>query len=107
MDKPIFHEYELWEILVPVWDNEGKRFSLTHHEKWDEMVLKIAGGLSLHETIKGKWDDGEVVRDRMIPVRIACSKYHIGVIMRRTAKHYEQKAVMAYVVNPMCVLMKW
>lgn len=50
----------------------------------------------------GKWEnpDGEVFKDRMIPVRIACTDEQMNEIIRRTLNHYDdQEAVFAYVIS--------
>lgn len=46
---------QLWEILVPVASNEGKRFKKKWHRKWDAKVAKIAKGLTILSPHKGSW----------------------------------------------------
>ncbi len=84
---------DLWEILIPVSKGTSK-FSQAHHRQWDEYVRSLAGGLTiLHPTKKGYW---ESTIERMIPVRIACSKKQIVKIAAFTAKHYAQDSIMYY-----------
>jgi hypothetical protein len=83
---------KMWEILVPAWSNTGNIFTVAHHNVWDDKVLEIVGGLSLMPTIKGKW---EGCKDKMIPVRIACSRFELEQILDFTMLHYNQEAVMA------------
>lgn len=50
---------------------------------------------------KGQWKSltGDLYIERMIPVRIACSRDQIEVIIQITMKYYDQLAVMAYRVS--------
>ena len=65
---------KLYEVLIPRADNEKNIFSRAHNLLWQEEVRKSAGGLSLCPAIEGQWENGgKVYREKMIPVRIACS----------------------------------
>ena len=92
---------ELWEILVPA--SYGKtRFTMEHHWAWDEFVKNLTGGLTVMRAAKGTWisPDGEEYLDRIIPVRIAVkSRDILDQIIDFTIKHYEQEAVMAYLIS--------
>lgn len=96
---------ELWRILVPSSKPESapgrKRFfSLKHHKEWDKKVVSISGGLTVLKPVVGYWlDCGKTMREKMIPVEIACSRRQIEAIMSFTAKHYSQKAVFAAKVS--------
>jgi hypothetical protein len=93
---------ELWEVLVPASNAKRKEnFSYEHHKAWDEYVKSLSGGLTIFRTVKGEWvsDNGEIFVDRMIPVRIACSREDIEKIIDFTIEHYSQLAVMAYKVS--------
>ena len=50
---------------------------------------------------KGQWvsPDGKLFREDMIAVRILCTESDIDKIINFTATHYDQIAVMAYVVS--------
>ena len=71
---------ELWEILVPTQYPSGKPIRTRFHRVWDEKVRAITGGLTILAVAKGTWTspDGEVFRERMIPVRIACQEDRSG-----------------------------
>jgi hypothetical protein len=92
---------ELWEILVPQAFNDGIKVPVGHHHLWDEKVRGIAGGLTVLRTARGIWQSptGEIFREKMIPVRIACSKTQILEIMAFTKTHYLQEKVMAYRIS--------
>lgn len=91
----------LWEILVPTIRNDGRPFRTRYHRVWDGKVRKIAGGLTVIQPIKGQWisPDGTLFKERMIPVRIMCTKEQIEEIADMTAKYYGQLAIMFYKVS--------
>lgn len=68
----------MWEILVPASGKE-QEFAFEHHKEWDKYVRNMAGGLTILKTAKGEWvsPDGTLFRDRVIPVRINCTKKQI------------------------------
>jgi len=91
---------ELWEILVPK-ENDGEDIAVPEHNIWDAKVRAITGGLTIHRSTKGNWisPEGELVVERMIPVRIACTETQIHEIARMTKEFYRQDAVMYYRVS--------
>jgi len=95
---------KLYEIFVPVADNNGKEFSLVTHILWDEKVIKITGGLTLCVTIEGKWLT--TTKEKMIPVRIVATSQQMAEIAELTMEHYDQEAVMYYVVSPDVTIVK-
>lgn len=91
---------KLWEILVPCQWNNGKPVRTRHHKEWDKQVRKISDGLTILSPAKGQWVyNGILYEERVIPVRIVCSKEDINKIMDITAKHYRQIAVIAYIIS--------
>jgi hypothetical protein len=92
---------KLWEILVPKYSNEGKEYSLIHHQKWDDYVRGIAGGLTIFKKSRGQWisPEGQLFSEEMIPVRICCSSNNLNRIVDFTLNHYDQLAVMAYEIS--------
>lgn len=95
---------KLWELLVPVTDNKH-RIRKKRHREWDAKVSEIAGGLTIFKPKKGRWlSDNVLFIEKMIPVRIAATVEEIDVIAKMTAKHYNQKAVMYYMVSEVVVI---
>jgi len=96
---------ELWEILVPT-IRDGKPVRTRYHRVWDEKVRQIANGLTILTPAKGQWvdADGDVIHERMIPVRIACSYEEIRAIAKMTIVYYNQDAVMYYKVSDLCII---
>ncbi len=92
---------KLWEILVPNYAKNGKKYSLDHHHQWDEKVKQISGGLTILKSAKGIWVNrkGKSFREEMIPVRIYCSEDYIEKIIALTLRYYDQEAIMAYEVS--------
>ena len=97
---------ELWEILVPVTNNNGITFGYEHHEAWDEFVKNLTGGVTIMKVAKGQWvsPEGEVYVDRMIPCRIVCNEEQISEIIDFTIEHYDQEAVLAYRISTNVIL---
>ena len=97
----------LWEIMVPTVRNDGTPFRLRYHRVWDEKVRKISPGLTIMKPATGQWidpADQTLYKERMIPVRIACSREQIEEIMDMTGKYYDQIAVMAFLVSEVCLI---
>lgn len=59
--------------------------------------MAIAGGLTLMSPNYGNWcsPEGQVYRERMIPVQVACTRTQLDTVMALVASHYGQKSVMA------------
>lgn len=89
---------DLWEILVPTaMGDTDKPVSLAHHKHWDNYVRNLSNGLTILKPAKGQWIfEDKLYEERMIPVRICCTKADIEDIIDFTIGHYRQKAVMAY-----------
>lgn len=91
----------LWEILVPTADNEGKPFRTRYHKVWDAKVKKLTGGLTILSVAKGEWvnDMGTTYEDRLIPVRVACTREVLDEILPMTKDYYRQEAIFAFKVS--------
>jgi len=91
----------LWEILVPKCDNSGNEFSLEYHQEWDRFVREESGGLTIMRSAQGQWisPDGQMFREKMIPVRIFCNEEGIDKIIQYTLEYYDQEAVLAYEIS--------
>ncbi len=91
---------QLWEMLVPCQYNTGKPVRTRHHKQFDAYVEKISGGITILKPSKGKWThQGTKFEERVIPVRIACTRAEIEKIMGFALKHYKQIAIMAYLIS--------
>jgi len=92
---------ELWEILVPTVTNTGKPIRTRYHKVWDEKVRKISGGLTIMQPAKGNWINKEnhLFIERMIPVRISCTRGDVDKIIDMTMEYYSQEAIMAYKIS--------
>lgn len=91
----------MWEILVPA-ETLGKEIPIEYHKKWDDKVKEIAGGLTIFKPAIGMWVSpaGKIFKDKMIPVRISCTKYQIKKIMRMALDHYvDEETIIAYQVS--------
>jgi hypothetical protein len=99
---------ELWEIFVPTIRPDGKPYRTRYHRVWDDKVRKISGGLTIYPPAKGQWvsPTGELFKEKMIPVRIACTEEQISSIMEITLTYYSQEAVLAYRISDKVLLLK-
>lgn len=89
----------LWEILVPVADNDGKEIPVSYHQQWDAKVRDISGGLTLRKPERGQWVHPEsktLFAENMIPVKFMGTREEADQIADMTLEHYNQHAVMCY-----------
>jgi len=97
-DDPDQH---LWEILVPTVRNDGRPFKLKYHRVWDERVKAVSGGLTIVSPVNGVWvsPTNETFKERMIPVRIMCTREEILAIAEMSKVYYEQEAIMVFRIS--------
>lgn len=97
---------ELWEVLVPVATNDGNVIPVETHKVWDAQVRQVSGGLTVMGTAKGQWvsPTGSLFIEKMIPVRVMCSKEQLEQIIRLTLCYYDQEAVLAYKISEEVIL---
>lgn len=91
----------LFEILIPTIRNDGRFFRKRYHKVWDKKVRQISGGLTIPTPAKGQWISkcGTIYEERVIPVRLVCTKEEMNMIADFSAKYYEQLAIMFYKVS--------
>jgi hypothetical protein len=121
----------LWEILVPTekrvppaipldlliaardGDIEAthriekwKHYSTRYHKVWDAKVRAISGGLTIMAPVKGQWtsNEGDLFKERMIPVRIMATREQIEKIIDFTIEYYDQLAVLCYKLSDEVIL---
>lgn len=95
-------EKHMYEILVPCQWNTGKPIRTRHHKEWDKVIRKISGGLTILAPSRGQWidnRDGMLYEERMIPVRLVCTESELEKIIKFTASHYRQIAILAYEIS--------
>lgn len=98
------NKIEMWEILVPTTRNDGRPIRTRFHRVWDKKVYEITGGMTICTPVHGRWisdanDGEELFSERMIPVRIACTREQLDQILPMTQEYYEQLAIMAYKIS--------
>lgn len=98
--------YYLYEILVPtIRRDNGKPYRTKYHKVWDQNVIDICKdnpnpGLTITHPSKGQWiHKGQNFNERMIPVRIFCTKQQIEAIAEFSGKYYDQLAIMYYLIS--------
>lgn len=92
----------MWEILVPTVRNNGKPYRTRYHRVWDAKVRAIAGGLTILTPAKGQWISTEtdtLYIERMIPVRIACTREEILKIAEFSKKYYDQERMLVFKIT--------
>jgi hypothetical protein len=92
----------VWRIMVPVYYNDGRRIPDRVHLEWQDEVVKISRGWTMHATALGAWlEDGAslpLIED-MTPVDILCTEDQLDAIINLTGRLYNQKIVFAYKVT--------
>lgn len=97
---------KLYEILIPTYDNKGLSFPKEVVTAYLQQVAQLAGGFTATRSgqgdIVGGWvsKDGELHTDFSSPMRVALDSEKLPELLELTAKAFNQKAVMAYVVSP-------
>lgn len=91
----------VWEVLVPVRANDGKKFKKKFHRAWDARVREVAGGLTIMKPGKGQWISpaGQLYQERMIPVRIVCTEPQIQDVARLVREHYDQEVAAVFMIG--------
>lgn len=91
----------LWEILVPTQFNDGKPIRTRYHRVWDKKVYDISGGITIMKPAIGTWISPTSVlyRERMIPVRVSCTRSQLEQILHITKQYYKQEAIFAYLIS--------
>jgi len=97
---------EMWEILVPTQTNSGKPIRKRQHKEWDARVMRISTGMTVLMPTKGKWRNlNNILYDeRMIPVRISCTREQLMQILNMTKKFYDQEKVLAIKISEEVIL---
>ena len=98
----IFNKKKLWEILIPKYTNNKKKYSVKHHRVWDKKVREVSGDITILKPAKCQWinPSGKMFEDEMIPARLLCSEKNMAQIVEFTMNHYnDQEAILVYVVS--------
>ena len=96
---------DLWEILVPVANNEGALFPEDHHESFRRILRELPGnnGTTKGPAGDGDWkdrDSGTVYAEKMIPIRFRACRADAERMAAHARKFYDQIEVMAYRIAP-------
>ena len=87
----------LFELLIPLTDNSGHKFTDSHNAKFFQFVRNLAGGLTALSPANGQWvDSGKVYKERVRPIRIACNPATIRKIAEYAKQFYKQFSIMYY-----------
>lgn len=99
---------KLYEILVPtIYGDTSKPIRTRHHKEWDKFVRKISGGLTILKSGKGQWvHKGNLLEEKVIPVRIFCKPKQMEEIVSFSLRHYRQHAIMYYVASVECFIVQ-
>jgi|SRR6185369_17976936 len=91
----------MWKILVPKSYPDGAEISVNDHKIWDNEVSKLAGGLTIYNSVKGRWLDpkGDLIAESVIECAIACTFEEIRRVAQFTKEHYNQKSVCFWKVS--------
>jgi len=77
----------VWRVMVPVYYNDGRRIPDRVHLEWQDEVVKISRGWTMHATALGAWlEDGAslpLIED-MRPVDILCTEEQHLLVVRQS-----------------------
>ena len=90
----------LYEILIPVADNDGHTFSNSYRKIFVDILIKETGGLSVLPTVKGFWiDKGITYADENTPLRVICTGEDIERFAYIAKEHFNQLAILYYKIS--------
>lgn len=100
---------KLYEILVPVVSNDGKRdYSRDGTlREFSMRVLDRVGGYTIYAAVDGAWRNdnepapGNVYFDRNVPIRFATDDQHqhLAIVADALELFPDQKCIMSYVIS--------
>lgn len=85
----------LWEILIPLCNNEGTYFLEEHHAVWKREIIELSKGLTVLACATGYWLNLNNP-EPMLPVRFIATKTEAKRVMEFTQGHYRQQVVLCY-----------
>lgn len=84
----------LYEMLLPVADNDGRAFEHGTRDAFLARVLDIAGGYTLCPEVKGAWRfAGRDYIESMTPLRVACDRSQIEAIAKDALTTFKQREI--------------
>lgn len=91
----------MWEVLIPVADNDGVTFTKEHHEAWYNIVIGMTGGITILADAEGYWKhEDKLYHETMRPVRIvADSEYTVRALVGIAKGFYRQLSILYYKVS--------
>lgn len=98
----------LYEILIPTTLDDNP-ISKEIHKKWDSQILKISNGMTILTPVQGQWipSNGNLLAEKMLPIRIACTREQIYEISDFSAEFYCQKAIMFYKISDEVIIKEY
>ena len=89
----------LWEIKIPVADNDGVIFDKSHHEAFRHILRSISGGLTCSPALEGEWEHKDkLYREPVIAIQFRAVRADAERIAVHARKYYRQLAVMVHKV---------
>lgn len=90
----------LYEILIPVANNDGKEFPEKYRQAFIDFIGILVGGVTVYPVVDGQWYEGENrYAEKMIPVRINCTDKEIDAIAWEAKKTFEQKKIFVATIG--------
>jgi len=86
-------------ILIPLFSNDGERFSASHHKKFEALAARTFSGVTrLPGEARGVWlDGGTRYDDQLIGYLVALPSItdggKLGRLIDRAKRHYRQEAI--------------
>lgn len=90
----------LYEILIPAYSNEGKRFPVNSTAEWLGELVAASGGYTEYPAVKGAWvGNGKMFYDTNIPYRVLVTRADFVRLLGIAKKKFNQEAIFGYKVS--------
>lgn len=89
----------LWEIKIPVADNDGIPFSEDHHDAFRRILCSISGGLTCNRGLEGEWEyETKLYCEAIIAMQFRAVRADAERIAVHARKYYRQITIMVHKV---------
>lgn len=90
----------MWNIFIPVQDNDGNRFDEQYMDSWFNMAATVSGGLTILSESIGKYtSDQYTYEEPILPVLLYATKNDLVTLATVAKNMFKQETVLFYKVS--------